>query len=482
MSEARERIHTEPARDVPVLGEWDVLVAGGGPAGCAAALAAARHGARTLLVEREGYLGGATVAQLVCVILSTNGVDFQGTWHEYMAALKRLGGVTPQLRKGSGQISGCVDPEMVKHAWDGLLAEAGVGILHLAWVAGAIVADGAIQGLLVETRGGRRALMARRVIDCTGDGAVCARAGVGWDQGDGEHKWAMACTKVFRMGNVHRPKGFPNDAAMRKLAEALTAAIARGEYTTPVLTTRDRILGYVRGGAWQLPPHRPELLSVISRVLKVDPLDPFDLTRAEREGREQARQAAEFYRRYVPGFEQAYFLDTSAHLGIRSSRRVHGLATVTARDAIEFRKYPDGIARGSWEIDVWPADSYTRPAVDRGSAEWRARKARLEGGEYYDIRYGCLVAKGVDNLLVAGRCLSAEHQAEASLRIQQTCIATGQAAGTAAALGLKEGLTPRQLDPMKVVAQLARDRAAVEPAFDTLKGLPVAPGATQEGT
>lgn len=460
--------YREPERDVTVMGDYDVVVAGGGPAGCAAALYAARHGANTLLVEREGYLGGATVSQLVVVILSTNGVDFQGVWHEFMHVLKRRGGVEEgSLRKRPGQISGSVDPEIVKYAWDEMLSDAGVNVLHHALSAGAIVQDGKITGVLVETRAGRRAIFAKRVIDCTGDGAVCAQAGVQWEQGDGTHKYAMACTKVFRLGNVHKPRDFPSDEYLTALEDGLRQAIERREYTTPVITT-GRVLNYAKGWLWPLPSHRPELMLVTSRVLKVDPLDPADLTRAEREGREQAWQVADYYRKYVPGCEQSYLLDTSNHLGIRSSRRIRGIETVRERDAVEFRKYPDSIARGSWDIDVWPADSYTAPAVDREAPGYRERKQKLVDGAYYDIRYGCLVAQGVDNLLVAGRCLSAEHVAESSLRIQQTCMATGQAAGTAAALSLEHGTTPRELDPMKVAAQLEADRAAVEPAFGCL--------------
>ncbi|HET6427508.1 MAG TPA: FAD-dependent oxidoreductase, partial [Phycisphaerae bacterium] len=232
----------------------------------------------------------------------------------------------------------------------------------------------------------------------------------------------------------------------------------------------------IRAQCWLLPQRRREMLSVISRVLKVDPLDPFEFTRAEREGREQARQAAGFLRRHVPGFGSAYLLDTSNQIGLRSSRRIRGLAAVTADDARRFRKYADGIARSSWNIDIWPADSYTAPAVDRGSEEYKNRHAKLIVGEHFDIRYGCLVAEGVDNLLVAGRCISAEHVAQSSLRIQQTCMATGQAAGAAAALSLDKRVTPGGLDPMLVVAQLDRDRD-IEPAFEELKGIPLAPTA-----
>ena len=459
----------EPARDVPVLGEWDVIVCGGGPAGCAAALAAARHGAKTLLIEKEGHLGGATVAQLVCVVLSTNGVDFQGVWHEYAAARKCRGGFNGLFRTPAN-LSGSVDPEQVKFVWDALLSAAGVTLLHHAVGCTAIVEEGRVAGVVAETRAGRRAFLAGRVIDATGDGIVAAQAGVPWEQGDGRNPWAMACTKVFRMGNFQRQEKGLDAAALQRIGTELAAAIARGEFTTPVVTEMTRLLSYVRGQAWGLPAARHELLSVISRVLKVDPLDPFDFSRAEREGREQARQAAEVYRRWVPGFENAYLLDTSNQIGVRSSRRLRGLAVVTDADAREFRKHPDGIARSSWELDVWPADSYTAPAVDRESAEWRERHARLAAGEYFDIPYGCIVAAGLDNLLMAGRCISAEHLAESSLRIQQSCMSTGQAAGTAAALSLNANVTPRELDPQRVVRQLTHDRAAIPCAFPELIG------------
>lgn len=258
---------------------------------------------------------------------------------------------------------------------------------------------------------------------------------------------------------------------MQQIARDLAGAIERGEYDAPVITEQNRLLNYIRGRHWLLPERRREMLSVISRVLKVDPLDPHDFTRAEREGREQARQAADFLCRYVPGFANAYLLDTSAQVGLRSSRRLQGLATVTGEDARGFRKYPDGIARSSWNIDIWPAESYSAPAVDKSTEAFRRRNEKLKAGESFDIRYGCIVAEGVDNLLMAGRCISAEHVAESSLRIQQTCMSLGQAAGTAAALSLLAGTTPRKLDPRLVVGKLAKDRD-VEPAFAELASLP----------
>ena len=437
-------VYREPARDVPVMGEFDVVVAGGGPAGCAAAIAAARHGARALLVEEDGYLGGTTVDGLVVPILSTNGVDFQGVWHELMHKLKGRNGVAGLApRRGfSYMLVGSVDPEMVKLAWDELATDAGVVLLHHALVAGAMVGEGGVGGVLAETRAGRRAILARRVVDCTGDGAVCAAAGVPWEQGADGRKWAMAVTKVFRWGGVPLPK-----------------EIRPGQ----------GIPGFGRS-----IDHRAGEAMGFNRILRIDPLDPWDLTRAEREGRAIAWNALDAKRK-KPGGEHLRLVDPSHRIGVRSSRRIHGIATATRDDAWNFRKHPDGIARSSWDIDIHSPEVPNLPAVPRDSPAYKPRIERMQRGDYFDIRYGCIVARGVDNLLVAGRCLSAEHEAQASLRIQQTCMATGQAAGTAAALSLRQGVPPRELDPSALVAQLARDRAAVEPAFEELKDLPIVP-------
>lgn len=457
----------EPARETPVMGDYDVVVCGGGSAGCAAAVSAARHGARTLLIEKDGFLGGLTTAAMVCVILSTNRVDFQGIWHEYIRAIRRRGGVGRHWLGGDqSAFRGILYPEAVKYAWDDLLTGAGADILHHVFVAGALVEDKAIKGVMVETRGGRRAIRAQRVIDCTGHGIVCHMAGVEWEQGDGNAKWAMALTKVFRLANV-KWEGIQFDpATMERIGEQLDAAISRGEFVTPTLLERERFLKYTRNKCWDMG--RGQFLSVLSRVLQVDPLDPWDFTRAEREGRAQAWEAAEAYRRFVPGCEEAYLLDTAPQVGVRSNRRVKGLTRVTDDDAWNLRRQPDSIARSSWDIDIWPADSFSRPAVPRQDAVYKEREDLVRAGGYFDIPYGCLVTEGVDNLLMAGQCISASHKAESSLRIQQTCMATGQAAGTAAALSLGASVTPRELPPETLIAQLEKDRD-VEPAFEELK-------------
>jgi hypothetical protein len=471
-------VYHEPARDIPIIGEYDVIVAGGGPAGCAAALSSARHGAKTLLLEKDGYLGGATVSQLVCVVLSTNGVDCQGVWHELMHVLKRRGGVSEIGRPSPFSIkhwdndywiSGTVVPEVVKYAWDELLSVARVSLLHHVLVAGTSVEDGKITGVLVETKAGRQAIRGLRVIDCTGDGVVADRAGVTWDLGDSKSKYAMGCNKNLLLGNVYERGYHLTDEQLAMIDQRRKEAVERGEYTSPYITLGS-VMARLRG-IGHMMADRPEAVIMSSRIVNVDPLDPFDVTRAEREGREHARQVADFFKRYVPGQEQVYLASTSNHVGVRSSRRIRGIAAVTARDVFEFRKYPDGVARGSWEVDVHPHDVYIGKAAT-DTTQSNPSVDRLKAGDYYDIRYGCLVAQGIDNLMMAGRCLSAEFAAQGSLRIQQTCMSTGQAAGTAAALSLQGRISPRELDPLKVIAQLEKDRNAIEPAFDLFKSLP----------
>ena len=378
------------------------------------------------------------------------------------------------LRLVRGTMEGYVDPEKVKYAWDDLCGEAGVELLHHVYGCTVVREGDAAAGVVAETRAGRRAYRAKRVIDCTGDGIVAAQAGVPWDQGDGEHAYAMALTKVFRLGGVGWPDGPATPEELDEIERRLDEAIARGEFTTPVILEKKRLLNYIRGRRWQLRGMRPEMMSILSRVLEVDPLDPRAFSAAEREGRDQAWEAAEVYRHFVPGAEKAYLLDTSAQIGVRSSRRLRGVAAVSDVDVLEFRKHPDGIARGTWDIDIWPADDYGRMPVKHDSDTFRKRRARLTGhGEYYHIRYGCLVAEGVDNLFMAGRCISCSHVAQSSLRIQQTCMATGQAAGVAAAISISEGVSPRKLDPAKMLPALTRQRD-VEPAFDLLKHIPIA--------
>ncbi len=426
----------ELRRRLPVLGEYGVVVCGGGPAGCAAALAAARHGARVLLVEGEGYLGGAPCTQNVVPILSTNGVDFQGVWHEWARALRRYDGITDlhrEARCGTQWYAGSTNPEAIKLVWDELLAAAGVQILHFAHVADAVVENDVIRGVVLLLKSGLAAVLADRVVDCTGDGDVCAFAGCAYEQGTAGAPWAMGVSLNAWYGNV------------------------------PVAADYVPGWGNPAGGTGRSIGNSPLFQAGLLRMLEVDPLNAWDLSRAVQDGRRQVWERFQA-KRQQPGCERIFLAGTAPFPGVRSSRRIRGLKTSTAQDAIELRKHADGIARASWEIDIHSAvDPRAKPVMD--DPGYAARMRRTEQGDYYDIPYGCLVAADVDHLLMAGRCISAEHESQASLRIQQTCMSLGQAAGTAAAHGLAKGISPRELAVAELVALLAHDRAAVEPAW-----------------
>jgi hypothetical protein len=394
-----------------------------------------------LLVEKYGYLGGATVAQLVSVVLSTNGVDFQGIWHEWAARLVKYRAMAPLIRSPSHFYPGCawfrisVDSEGVKRVWEELLDEAGANVILLAHLCGACIEEGKITGVVVHTRAGLRVIRARRVVDATGDAAVCHEAGVPWDRGVRGKLWAQEVSLNHRWGGASAPGT---------------------EGASPL------------GGGGTVA-YRPERLSRIDR-LEVDPLDPLAATAALRATRRDVWRRAE---RRSGG---RYLVDTASELGVRTSRIVQGLKRVTDDDAWESRKAPDGIARSSWEIDVHPPDD-ERPLPERwfhSRSEAYARfSERLASGDWFDIPYGCLVTSRIANLLVAGRCISAGYLAQGSLRIQQTCQATGQAAGTAAALSLQANTTPQALDPQHVVAQLEESRD-VAPAFPQLRDVTAA--------
>jgi hypothetical protein len=225
-------------------------------------------------------------------------------------------------------------------------------------------------------------------------------------------------------------------------------------------------MGNPEGGTGRSAGKSPLFQAGLLRLLKVDPLDPWDLTRALREGRRQIWQRFRA-KKARPGEEGLFLAGIAGHPGVRSSRRIRGRATSTAEDAWELGKHADGIARCSWEIDIHPPDTPTGKGVAFDDPAYVPRMRRTEAGDWFDVRYGCLVPEGVEDLLVAGRCVSADHEAQACLRIQQTCMAMGQAAGTAGALSLQAGLPPAQLDAGDLIEQLARDRD-VEPAFELL--------------
>lgn len=439
---------SEPARRIPVVDEPDVLVVGGGAAGIAAACAAARGGARTLLVERFGHLGGTLTAVTLGGFCGTHAVvDDErlgrvvgGLFLELEERLRRRDAVLPPRRHG--RIVGVpYESETLKLVADEMVAGVRVRTLLHAYAVAAQVEDGRVIAVVMETKGGRAAVRPGVVIDCSGDADVAAAAGAGFALGeDGRTQFAST---MFRLGNVDT--GVVGSLSRADIRQCLEQAVGEG-YDLPRTATGvhlNPVAGVVHLNVTRLrkPDGEP-----------FDLVDPSDLGAAEVEGRRQAFVYEEVFRRYVPGFERARIVDIGAMVGIRETRLVKGMQTLTEEAVRNCRKPDDRIA-----CTAWPLESH---GGGRGT-NWEF----LPDGEWYGIPYGCLVVAGFGNLLVAGRNLSATHLAQASARVAGPCFAMGEAAGTAAALSLRAASTAAELDVATLQSELERQGAILTPAL-----------------
>jgi len=411
-------------------GEAQVVVAGGGPGGCAAAVAAARLGAKVLLVERYGFLGGMATAGLVNPFMpyrSEGKPIIEGIFGEILARLEARGGLHEN--------GVTFDEEVLKVVLDDLLAEAGVKVLFHAWLAGVEAQDGTVKAVEVETKSGRLRLEGELFIDSTGDGDLAVRAGAPYEHGRREDGLAQPMTLCFRVGGVEIERMPPREEINRLYAEAR----ARGEVDCP----RDNLLWF--------PSVHPGFIHFNStRVIRLRAVDAWELSQAEREARRQMHQIVAFLRKYIPGFKGAYLSHSAAQIGVRESRRILGDYVLTADDVLSARKFPDGICRGNYPLDI-----------HNPSGAGTVIK-RLEPGTTYEIPYRSLLPRGLENVLVASRCISATHEAHGSLRIMPIVTAIGEAAGTAAGLCLQRGLRPRDLPHEELREQLRRQGANLE--------------------
>lgn len=428
-----ETIH-EPARSVPVLDDVDVLVVGGGTSGCAAAVGAARRGLRTALLDRYGFLGGtATAAMVGCLCgVYTCSPNTVTVVRGYLAE------ITDRLEaRGSGyklRHRYQLDHEILKLVLDRWLIEAGVELHFQVQMVDALVEDGAVRGVVVESKAGRGAIRARIVIDSSGDADVVARAGGAFEKAPRER--LQAPSLVFTMAGVDIERAVRTPEA--EVSRLLRAVTESGEF------------GFTRfsGGFSPVPPEGKVHMN-ITRIGNVDATDPADLDRAYLEGRRQVDEYARFAVKYLPGFEHAYIDQIAPQLGIRETRRIVGEHQLTVDDVLGARSFPDAICRGAWPVEIHPSN-------DVGTT-----RIHLDGDTYYQIPYRCLVPKDLDGILVTGRCISTTHEAQASTRVMGTGIASGQAAGTAAALALLGGRSPRTVDVGALQAELEREGALI---------------------
>jgi hypothetical protein len=435
---------------------YDVLVVGGGNAGCAAALAAARSGSRTLLVERYGFLGGTATAAMVGPWMTFHsGADriVGGIAQEIVERLVSLGGSPGHIADSSDYVSTITpfDPEIHKALLFELMRESGVELLLHAYFLNALRdPHGGVSGARFATVGGPREVRAKLTVDATADAFVAASAGVELQTGDARGR-VQPASLMFRLSHVdfaalsayvrtHPDQMRTTLKAHERTPAALTAvaglyelwnaARERGDVAVP----RELVSFFIS-------PYADEVTVNMTRVTDIDPLDPDDLTRAEVEARAQTMQLLKFFRRHVPGFAAARIAATATQIGIRESRRIVGAYTLTADDILSARTFPDAVARSAYPIDIHNPSG-------AGTTTYR-----LPAGAAYEIPYRCLLPAQTQRLLVAGRCISTTHEALASTRLTPTVMTLGQAAGTAASLALSANVAVRDL-----AADALRDR------------------------
>jgi glycine/D-amino acid oxidase-like deaminating enzyme len=411
----------------------DVLVVGAGSAGSTAAIAAARTGARTMLIDRHGFLGGTSTAVLdTFYAFYTPGNEprkvVSGIPDEVVARLSERGMAFERPNTYGAGTGITYDPESLKRVWDELVGESGVRLLLHGFVVGVENEGGQVAAVEVATKSGLRRIAASRIVDASGDADVCALAGAPYEA---PGKNVQSLSTVFRVANVDvaRAESLPKQDLWRLMREARDS----GDYA---LT---RIEGSIHR-----TPHEGVMMALMTRVRNVDATDADALTAAELEGRRQAHEYFRFLRERVPGYERSVLLSTSPAIGVRESRRIVGEHVLTAEEILAATRFDDQVARCGAPIEEHHAGDDTR---------W----VYLEEGATYGIPYRSLQPQGLDNVLVAGRCFSATHDAHASARSMGPCMAMGQAAGTAAALAEE----PKRLDPQTLRGRLRSDGADV---------------------
>lgn len=451
-SDQNPQIVTEPSRDINVCDEADVVVVGGGPGGHSAAIAAARNGARVVLIERYGHLGGMATGGIVIQIphMSDGGKEpvIAGLSLEWLERLDTIGGtLRPRMedigstedklvsrwRRFMGNVingriehTAWVDPELLKCVLNDMVEEAGVKLYLHSWGTRAIVNNGEVKGIIFESKSGRQAVLGKVIIDGTGDADLLPSAGAEFDGTINPSSRSSMLALVFRLGNCDYQKLCDFQEANREKYRELMKGLAEaaGTFLLP------------------LPSPRNDILWVNNWIPGLDCTKVEDLTRLEVEMRKIMLRGHAYMKKNIPTFENSFILDTASQTGTRGSRRLVGEYVITRDDFQSCKKYDDTIA-------VLPR---LGPPGDR------------EVKHVY-IPYRALVPVRIDGLLVAGRSFSSDMEANNMANLIPHCISMGEAAGTAAALSVKQGISVRKVD-YKLLQKTLLQKGAVLPGIN----------------
>lgn len=441
---------------------YDVVVAGGGMAGCAAAISAAESGCKTLLIEQFGYLGGWATAAMVNPFMPHWASDGKTLVAGIFKKINNL------LDEAGGLLANAFDAETLEFVLQEMVVGSGADLrLHTFADQLHYADDGSITVRTV-SKSGNELFCCKRLIDCTGDGDLAVSLGAQFELG-GDDGIPQAATLMFDVGGVDVVKAleyvkdnpdqvrFPKFEPDANIAEVsnkvfsvagyydlISRAKAAGEYCAP----GDLLLYFSR-------PRKGEVTFNTTHIGSVDGTNAEDLTRGEIEGRRQMMSIVAFIKKYVPGFENSYLLKSAAHIGIRETRRIVGEYKFSASDVVNARKFEDGICRLAYPVDVHSGkgEGYTRK-------EETMTVKTVPHGDWYDIPYRCLLPKGIEGVLVAGRCVSSTQEGHGAIRIMPACAAMGEAAGVAASISIEKRISLKDVDPVLLKTTL-RQRGAL---------------------
>lgn len=434
--------------------EADIVVCGGGPAGVCAAIAAGRSGKRTILIERYGFIGGMSTAALVYPWMTFHTVEgkqvIKGIGQEIIDRLMAQNASPGHLRDTVGFVNTITPyhPEVYKILAVDMLQEAGVKLLLHSFVDQVQVNGDRIEAVHITTKSGKIEVSAQVFIDTTGDADVAHLSGAPCLTGRDEDGKTQPMTMKFRMRGVDLPKvkqymldhpdEFYKKTPFSELPELPLSGVLGffkhwKEADLPI--NRDQVLFFTG-------PNDDEVLVNTTRVQGLNGTNVEDLTEAETLGRKQVMMVADFMQQNLPGFERASISQVGAQIGVRESRRIDGQYALQAEDVVGGRRFEDVIARSGYPIDIHD------PSNKSVTAAW------VQGDGAYDIPYRCLLSKKITNLLTAGRCISTTHEALATTRLTPSCMATGQAAGTAAGLAVEYGVSPQHINVQELQNRL----------------------------